>query len=151
MTPETDPAAAANAVRGPGLRDVLTAFPEHRILHARTRGDQVAVTHGGETTIYESPQALAAEIRTRDPWAQEQLRLIEAAVERGRTMGLEIDERHAAADALLASARRLEVRARERIVAALAREAEVRGLQRAFWRSLAGVAALAILVFVVTL
>lgn len=48
------------------LADILTPFPAERILWARTPGDQVAVTHRGDTTIYDDPEALAAEVREHD-------------------------------------------------------------------------------------
>lgn len=62
----------ANAVRlGSDSDDVLVYFPEPRILRHRTPGDEVAVTHAGQTTIYASPAHLAAEMRLRDPKAAE--------------------------------------------------------------------------------
>jgi hypothetical protein len=37
---------------------VVTPFPAERVQWARTRNDQVAVTHLGQTTVYASPAAL---------------------------------------------------------------------------------------------
>jgi hypothetical protein len=95
----------ANVVRlDRDLRDVLREFPANRILYARTPADQVAVTHRGETTIYESPEALAEAMREHDPRAAEQRLLIDAAVDRARELVTLAEEREADARELFARA-----------------------------------------------
>lgn len=139
----------ANVVR-PGARQVLAEFPASRILHARTPGDQVAVTHFGETTIYESPAALAAAFRDQDPLAQAHLENAQRIAAEAGELAAAIEARRTDADRRCADARTLEARAQERIRAAHAAQAEVRRLLTLFGASLLVALVLAIVVLTVT-
>lgn len=117
----------ANAVRTPGGRpDVLVAFPEDRILRARTFGDQVAVTHRGETTIYESPQAMAGAVREYDPVARSFMDQLGENLAAAREASAAADGAKAAALRLYDEARKVDAAARDRLIRATAVEVALR-------------------------
>lgn len=51
----------ANGVREPAGN--VQPFPAHRMMWARARNNQVAVTHLGRTVVYDSPEDLHAAVR----------------------------------------------------------------------------------------
>lgn len=70
-----------------GAAEKLVLFPAERMLFARVQRDEVAVTHQGETLIYDCPEALHRAVRDADTELQTKLYKAHVAERRARRQG----------------------------------------------------------------
>lgn len=109
--------------------DILT-FPAQHIFREQPghRGDQVAVTHMGQTLIFGSPQAMYASLREADPILQQRLEELGAGLRTLEEIKAEVEhDRGMARRAREAAERRLQLVGRGVFLALLLMVAAILG------------------------